>query len=78
MISDLCGQSHVGLFAESMESAWDSFSLPLSLSAPSLISHAFFLSLKINKLKKKKEELVIYNASPYTRLSLLDLSLLKS
>ena len=38
---------HVGLWAGSVEPAWDSLSLSLSLSFPRLCA----LSLKINKLK---------------------------
>ena len=42
---------HVGLHTDSMEPAWDS--LPLSLSVPPQL--VLSLSLKINKLKEKKK-----------------------
>ena len=41
----VCGFSpHIGLYTDSVESAWDS----LSLSAPPLLAHALSFSLKIN------------------------------
>ena len=39
----------VGLYADSMEPAWDSFPLSLSLSFPLFVPHSRLLSLSQNK-----------------------------
>ena len=50
VISGFTGSSPMLGSADSVAPAWDSLSLPFSLSLPCLL----FLSLEINRLKKKK------------------------
>ena len=49
---------HVGLHADTMEPAWNSLSLSLSLllSAPPLLSHSLSLKINENSLKKIKSK----------------------
>ena len=46
-------EPHVGLWADSVEAAWDSVSLPLSLPLPSLCALSLSLSLSKINIKKK-------------------------
>ena len=47
-------KAHVRLHADHVVPAWDSLSLPLSLSAPALLSLS--VSLKTNKVLKKRRK----------------------
>ena len=52
----VCGlKPHIGLYAGSVEPAWDSLSPNLSAPPPLICSISLSLSLKTNKLKKKKK-----------------------